>query len=77
MMSVGEVKDLLKCFKSNSKLGETTSIWFFEYVRTLKMRKEDFKKDIDMAHSIKSSRSTYIHVEENRILAKKFIYNQV
>lgn len=46
---------------------------FFEYVKTLNMRKEDFKKAIDMAPSIKPSRYTYIHVEENRILAKKII----
>jgi len=46
---------------------------FFEYVKTLKMRKEDFKKAIDIAPSIKPSRYTYIHVEENRTLAKRFI----
>lgn len=46
---------------------------FFEYVKTLNMRKEDFKKAIDIAPSIKPSRYTYIHVEENRILAKKII----
>jgi len=46
---------------------------FFQYVQTLKMKKEDFKKAIDIAPSIKPSRYTYIHVEENRILAKKFI----
>ncbi|OOM13757.1 glycerol-1-phosphate dehydrogenase [Clostridium saccharobutylicum] len=46
---------------------------FFEYVKTLKMRKEDFKKAIDIAPSIKPNRYTYIHVEENRILAKKII----
>ncbi|MGH4052875.1 MAG: iron-containing alcohol dehydrogenase family protein [Clostridium sp.] len=46
---------------------------FFNYARTLKMRKEDFKKAIDIAPSIKPSRYTYIHVEENREMAKKFI----
>jgi len=46
---------------------------FFKYARTLKMRKEDFKKAIDIAPSIKPSRYTYIHVEENRELAKNFI----
>ncbi|NOW51987.1 glycerol-1-phosphate dehydrogenase [NAD(P)+] [Clostridium saccharobutylicum] len=46
---------------------------FFEYVKTLKMRKEDFKKAIDIAPSIKPNRYTYIHVEENRILAKKLL----
>lgn len=46
---------------------------FFEYVKTLNMRKEDFKKAIDISPSIKSNRYTYIHVEENRIFAKKII----
>ncbi|MCB2295346.1 iron-containing alcohol dehydrogenase family protein [Clostridium algoriphilum] len=50
-----------------------TETGFFQYVKTLKMRKEDFKKAIDIAPSIKPSRFTYIHVEENRELAKKFI----
>ena len=44
---------------------------FFEYVKTLKMKKEDFKKAIDMAPSIKPNRYTYIHVKENQELAKK------
>ena len=46
---------------------------FFNYVKTLEMRKEDFKKAIDIAPSIKPSRYTYIHIKENRELAKKFI----
>ena len=46
---------------------------FFDYVKTLNMRKEDFKKAIDMAPKIKPSRYTYIHVDENRVLAKRFI----
>lgn len=50
-----------------------TETGFFDYVKTLKMRKEDFKRAIDMAPSIKPNRYTYIHVEENRTLAKKFI----
>jgi len=37
------------------------------------MRKEDFKRAIDIAPSIKPNRYTYIHVEENRELAKKVI----
>ena len=45
----------------------------FDYVKTLKMKKEDFKKAIDMAPNIKPSRYTYIHVEENRLVAKRFI----
>ena len=58
-------------FERISKILKETG--FFEYVKTLKMRKEDFKKAIDIAPSIKPSRYTYIHVEENRELAKKFI----
>ena len=50
-----------------------TETGFFDYVKTLKMRKEDFKRAIDMAPSIKPNRYTYVHVEENQTLAKKFI----
>jgi len=46
---------------------------FFDYVKTLKIRKEDFKRAIDLASSIKPNRYTYIHIEENRILAKKIV----
>ena len=46
---------------------------FFEYVKTLKMKREDFKKAIDLAPEIKSSRYTYIHVKENQELAKKIV----
>lgn len=46
---------------------------FFEYVKTLKMKKDDFKKAIDLAPSIKPGRYTYIHVKENQILAKKIL----
>ena len=46
---------------------------FFEYVKTLKLSKEDFKKAIDIAPAIKSSRYTYIHVKENQELAKKIV----
>lgn len=58
-------------FERISKILKETG--FFEYVKTLKMRKEDFKKAIDMAPSIKPGRYTYIHVEENRIFAKRII----
>jgi len=50
-----------------------TETGFFDYVKTLKMKKEDFKKAIDIAPSIKPGRYTYIHIEENRTFAKKFI----
>lgn len=46
---------------------------FFDYVATLKMKKEDFKKAIDIAPSIKPNRYTYIHVKENIDIAKKII----
>jgi glycerol-1-phosphate dehydrogenase [NAD(P)+] len=58
-------------FERISKVLKETG--FFDYVKTIKMRKEDFKKAIDIAPSIKPKRYTYIHVEENRILAKKII----
>lgn len=58
-------------FKRISKI--LTETGFFNYAKTLKMKKEDFKKAIDLAPSIKPSRYTYIHIEENRELAKKLI----
>ena len=58
-------------FERISKILTTTG--FFDYVKTLKMKKEDFIKAVDIAPSIKPNRYTYIHVEENRMLAKKFI----
>lgn len=48
---------------------------FFDYVRTLKMKKEDFKKAVDMAPTIKPDRYTSIHIPENRELAKHLIDN--
>jgi glycerol-1-phosphate dehydrogenase [NAD(P)+] len=50
-----------------------TDTGFFNYVQTLKMKKADFKKAIDLAPSIKPNRYTYIHVLENRELAKNII----
>ena len=58
-------------FKRISKV--LTETGFFTYAKTLKMKKEDFKKAIDLAPSIKPGRYTYIHLEENRALAKKII----
>jgi glycerol-1-phosphate dehydrogenase [NAD(P)+] len=58
-------------FERISKVLKETG--FFEYVKTLKMRKEDFKKAIDISPSIKPNRYTYIHVEENRVFAKKIV----
>lgn len=48
---------------------------FFSYVETLKMKKEDFKKAVEIAPSIKPNRFTYIHVKENIEIAKKIIQN--
>ena len=50
-----------------------TETGFFDYVQTLKMKKGDFKKAIDLAPSIKPNRYTYLHILENRTLAKKII----
>ncbi len=58
-------------FERISKVLKDTG--FFQYVKTLKMKKEDFIKAVDMAPSIKKNRYTYIHIEENRNAAKKFI----
>lgn len=46
---------------------------FFEYAKTLKMRKEDFLTAIDMAPSIKPYRHTYLHEEIYREAAKKLV----
>lgn len=46
---------------------------FFDYTKTLELKKEDYKKAIDMAPSIKPGRYTYLHVKENRDMAKKVI----
>ena len=58
-------------FERITKIFESTG--FFNYAESLKMKKEDFKKAIDMAPSIKPNRYTYIHLQENRELAKKII----
>jgi glycerol-1-phosphate dehydrogenase [NAD(P)+] len=50
-----------------------TDTGFFDYVATLKMKKSDFKKAVDLAKDIKPSRYTYIHVDKNIELAKKII----
>jgi len=47
---------------------------FFDYVKTLGMKREDFEKAIDFAPSIKPNRYTYIHIEEHRAKAKKLLY---
>lgn len=46
---------------------------FYDYVKTLKMRKTDFLQAIDMAPDIKPNRHTYLHEEKYRTLAKQLI----
>lgn len=48
---------------------------FFDFVKTLGLKKADFEKAIDIAPSVKPDRFTYIHSEENRKLAKSFLYD--
>ena len=50
-----------------------TGTGFFDYVATLKMKKVDFKKAVEMAKDIKPNRYTYIHIDKNIELAKKII----
>lgn len=46
---------------------------FFDYVKELNMKKNDFKRAIDEACSIKPFRYTYLHVEENVKIAKEIV----
>jgi len=46
---------------------------FTNYAKGVGMRAEDFKKAIDIAPSIKPDRLTFLHIPENRDLAKKVI----
>jgi len=48
---------------------------FFNYVKSLYLKKADFEKAIDMAPSIKPDRFTYIHSEKNQKLAKSLLYD--
>ncbi len=50
-----------------------TETGFWDYAATLKMRKEDFIKAIDMAPSIKPYRHTYLHEEKYREAAKQLV----
>lgn len=50
-----------------------TETGFWEYTGTLKMRREDFCKAIDMAPSIKPYRHTYLHEEKYREMAKQIV----
>jgi len=46
---------------------------FYDYVKTLQMRKADFLQAIDMAPDIKPNRHTYLHEEKYRTLAKQLV----
>lgn len=50
---------------------------FYDYVKTLKMRKADFLQAIDMAPDIKPNRHTYLHEEKYRTLAKQLVQEDV
>ena len=50
-----------------------TQTGFWDYVKTLQMRREDFEKAIDLAPSIKPFRHTYLHEEKYRELAKEVL----
>ncbi len=49
----------------------TTGFW--EYVKTVEMKKSDFEKAIDIAPSIKPFRHTYLHEEKYRERAKEIL----
>lgn len=51
-----------------------TRTGFFDYVKTLKMKKSDFEKAIDLAPTIKPARHTFLHEEKYREEAKKLLY---
>lgn len=46
---------------------------FWDYVRTLHLDLEEYKKAIDLAPSVKPYRHTYLHEEKYRELAKKIL----
>lgn len=60
-------------FERVSKVLQSTG--FFSFVKALGMKKSDFEKAIDLAPSIKPSRSTYIHIEKYRTEAKALLYS--
>lgn len=51
------------------------STGFWEYARSLKIKREDFINAIDLAPSIKPHRHTIIHIEENRKKIKDLLLN--
>ena len=50
-----------------------TDTGFWAYAKTLKMKREDFLKAIDMAPGIKPYRHTYLHEEKYRKMAKQIV----
>ncbi|TYQ15867.1 UNVERIFIED_CONTAM: glycerol-1-phosphate dehydrogenase [NAD(P)+] [Acetivibrio alkalicellulosi] len=48
---------------------------FWDYVKTLNLQKDCFIEAIDLAPSIKPTRYTYIHLDENRKKAKDYIHH--
>lgn len=50
-----------------------TKTGFWNYVRTLGLKKEEYKQAIDLAPSIKPFRHTYLHEEKYRELAKRLL----
>jgi glycerol-1-phosphate dehydrogenase [NAD(P)+] len=50
-----------------------TQTGFWDYVKTLGMRREDYRKAIDLAPSIKPFRYTYLHEEQYRERAKELL----
>ena len=50
-----------------------TKTGFWDYVSTLDLNADDFKKAIDLAPSIKPFRHTYLHEEQYRELAKQLL----
>lgn len=50
-----------------------TETGFWDYVATLHLNREDYRKAIDLAPSIKPYRHTYLHEEKYRKLAKQIL----
>ena len=51
-----------------------TQTGFWDYVKTLEMKREDFEKAIDIAPSIKPFRYTYLHEQPYRDKAKQVLH---
>ncbi len=50
-----------------------TETGFFAHVKSLQMKASDFEEAIDVAPTVKPDRLTCIHIEENRIAAKRLL----